>query len=225
LAVVCNIIKHHSEIIRPLTGQVVCEAARFDKSRILFHSETVGLAHDNIEEVGIQRLVNGKQDDELFWYKRNKDNTGWDITTLPLTQHCIDTSLPALFRQSHNPEFNSTPHLCSDGSIIFRYAFHIGRTGGEELVLSTLLRQKPEGPISVLTWEAWYTCSAAGPYESAPTPSVLRRTWYPDESGKIISAYPRTTFSPNELLFDIDTTNDYLIFLRGGRLWKLNLDK
>ena len=142
----------------------------------------------------------------------------WDAIRKPLDTAYLQALLPKPFRGLEYIQTETTPHLWSDGRLIFRMLCYKS-VKHETIFFKCLVRQPLQGPPTLLTWQVYYENNDP---ENRDAQKALDRFWYPVGNGKIASVYGGG-LRRNELFFDIDPANHALHFIQGGQVWTLAL--
>ena len=141
----------------------------------------------------------------------------WSIKELVLTEEYLYSVLPPDFENFYVETSELYPRIWSDGSIIFDINAFINQ-GFESLTFKGIIRQPLEGKPVLLDWVIKYSYNN---YDSYIMRENFNRIWYPYDDDKIYSVKDKII---QNHLYDLDYANDSIILLRGGEVWRLQLN-
>ena len=174
--------------------------------------------------VGDDIVIADINDTRFIWHTFSQKDESWDTFMLPISKNkFFDLFLPKHLRE-FVPDTDlhfRMPKVYSDGSIIFSNIITL-KKGDENASIYMIIRQPKEGDAELLTWILRYNSNVRD--------TKLNNVFFPSENGEIESMLlwddnfmHRLDFSGN-LLFDIDTSSNSILFLRNGQMCQLILE-
>ena len=170
---------------------------------------------------------------EFAWHSRPLLGGRWTQHDVPLPATYCRQTLPGVLGQARllgDEEDEAKYALWKDGSIIWRFSGE-EREGLDELDCEGLVLQPPSGKPRLLAWAVYdalvpygIDSTAPGSVEDEQAARVLSRVWFPAVGGveSVPCGYHQRA---RDLYFDVDWTNNAVIYLLGGRLWAIDMSK
>jgi len=183
-----------------------------------------GKTWENGSFVGDDIVIADIDRTRFAWHTFSQKDESWDTFILPINKNrFLDLFIPEHFREFASEAYSYfiSPKVYSDGSIIFNDMITL-KKGDESAFIDMIVRQPKEGDAELLTWILLYNSNVRD--------TKLNNVFFPSENGEIESMLlwddnfmHRLDFSGN-LLFDIDTSSNSILFLRNGQVCQLILE-
>lgn len=171
-----------------------------------------------------------KTGNNFVWLDRRENrNLSWQESRVRYDSSYLKGLLPKFLQsfKMRTNDFSLRPQVDKNANIIFRFVGELANNE-EKMVCQGLILQPRQGSPKLLTWAVYHSslldarASAANEKKQRDAARTFNHVWYPNENGKVISEYQKTN-PDNDFFFDVDTANNAVIYLLGGRLWAIDL--
>ena len=167
------------------------------------------------------------------WLRRPLAGGRWTRRWLRTPSTYLSDILPGFLGKASPPGDPPEPdyELWKDGSIIWQFTCE-ERQGLDEIHCVGLAMQPPNGSPRLLAWAVYddivgeaIHAGEPGSVEEEQAGRALSRVWFP--TGEGIDSVPSYSqeWVAGDFRFDVDWTNNAVIYMLGGRLWAVDMSK